>query len=334
MDRRDAKEETRSAPSVYGAVRLGYALVDSAHLADWKRFAVDGLGMGPADETPTFVALGIDDHARRLVVRKADSEDVAALGWEVAGEAALEIILARLKARNIAVEKIEGEEAALRGVRRLWRFLGPKRLALELFAEPVLAPTPAGTPARFVTGTGGMGHVAILTRKPDATVAFWRTIFDAKISDFIEQKIMGLDFRFTFLRLNPRHHSVAVGATRGLAIDPFPTTIQHLEMQAATLDHVTEAYRRCRALGFKIGMSMGQHTNDRSVSFYAVSPSGFYVELGWNPATIEDGTDWPQITYDAISFWGHKPEDQTLGDKIAQLRTGVSSLFRSEYVPE
>ena len=127
--------------------------------------------------------------------------------------------------------------------------------------------------------------------------------------------------------------AIAVGATRGLAIDPIPTRVQHIEMQAATLDQVTEAYRRCRALGFKIGMSMGQHTNDRSVSFYAISPSGLYFELGWNPATVEEGTDWPQLTHPAISFWGHKPEDQTMGEKIAQLRAGVSSLFRNEYIP-
>lgn len=329
----DMRQETGTAPSVYGAVRLGYALVDSARLADWKRFAVDGLGMAAAEQTDAFLALRTDDHARRLMVRKAASEDVGALGWEVARAASLQTILARLKAHDIAVEEVAGEEAALRGVKRLWRFLGPKRQVLELFTEPVMAAAPTSGAGGFVTGVGGMGHVAIMTRKPDAMIGFWRSIFDARISDFVEQKISGLSFKFTFLRLNPRHHSIAVGATRGVAVDPIPTKIQHMEMQAASLDQVTEAYRRCRSLGFKIGMSMGQHTNDRSVSFYAVTPSGFYFELGWNPATIEDSTEWPQLTYPAISFWGHKPEDQTLGEKLTQLRTGVSSLFRNEYMP-
>lgn len=322
-----------AVPSVYGTVRLGYALVDSACLPEWKRFAVDGLGMAAAEDADTLLALRTDGHARRLVVRKGALEDVDALGWEVASEAALETILARLKAQNVAVEKVEGEEAALRGVKRLWRFVGPKRLALELFTEPVLSSGPCSADGAFVTGAGGMGHVAIMTRKPDAMVAFWRTIFDAKISDFVEQRISGLNFKFTFLRLNPRHHSIAVGATRGVVIDPIPTKIQHIEMQAASLDHVTEAYRRCRSLGFKIGMSMGQHSNDRSVSFYAVSPSGFHFELGWNPLTIEDAVEWPPLTHPGISFWGHNPLDQTLGDKLGQLRAGVSSLFRNEYTP-
>ena len=329
----DIRQETGATISVYGAVRLGYALVDSARLAEWKRFAVDGIGMAADEQSETVVALRTDDHTRRLVVRKSADEDVAALGWEIASEAALEVILARLKARNIAVEEIKGEEAALRGVRRLWRFVGPKRLTLELFTEPVMSRSGQAEVGGFVTGAGGMGHVAIMTRKSDQMIDFWRSIFDARISDFVEQRISGLSFKFTFLRLNSRHHSIAVGATRGLAIDPVPTKVQHIEMQATTLDQVTEAYRRCHSLGFKIGMAMGQHSNDRSVSFYAVSPSGFYFELGWNPLTIEDATGWPQITHPAISFWGHKPEDQTLGDRISLLRASVASLFRSEYTP-
>lgn len=329
----NASQGTAGPPTVYGSVRLGYALIESEQLADWKRLMVDGFGMALVDQTETVLALQIDNHARRLVVRKGASEDVAALGWEVAGEPALKAILTRLKARNVAVEEIDGAEAALRGVPRLWRFLGPKRQVCELFTEPDVAPGSAKGATAFVTGSGGMGHVAILTRKPDAMIAFWQTIFDAKISDFVEQKISGLDFKFTFLRLNPRHHSIAIGATRGLVVDPFSTKVQHIEVQAATLDHVTEAYRRCRSLGFRIAMSMGQHTNDRAVSFYAVTPSGFYFELGWNPATVEDAAEWPPVTHPAISFWGHRPQDQTLGDKFAQLRASISSLLRSEYTP-
>ncbi len=322
-----------AAASVYNAVRLGYAVIDSAHVAEWKRMMADGFGMAVADQTETVLALRIDDHARRLVVRKAAAEDVAALGWEVAGEPAMQTILARLAAHGIAVAEVAGEEAALRGVRRLWRFLGPKRQTIELFTEPEMAAAPVKSATAFVTGSGGMGHVAILSRRADAMAAFWQMVFDARISDFVEQKISGLDFKFTFLRLNPRHHSIAIGGTRGLAVDPFATKVQHFEVQAATLDQVAAAYRRCRDLGVRIAMAMGQHSNDRGVSFYAVTPSGFYFELGWNPATVEEGTDWPQVTYPSISDWGHKPEDQTIGDRLAQLRASVSSLFHDEYTP-
>jgi len=39
------------------------------------------------------------------------------------------------------------------------------------------------------------------------------------------------------------------------------------------------------------------------------------------------------VTHQGISVWGHKPQVQTLGDKLAQIRNGVTSLLRTEYSP-
>ena len=80
-------------------------------------------------------------------------------------------------------------------------------------------------------------------------------------------------------------------------------------------------------------MAVGQHPNDRDVSFYSMSPSGFYFELGWSSKGDEDIELAPKTTYQGISLWGHKPQDQTLGDKLAQARNGLTSLFREEYSP-
>lgn len=330
----NVKSMNGPASSVFGKVQLGYVLVDSLRLTDWRRFAAEGLGLGIADAASDALALRIDDHARRLIVRKAESEDVFALGWQVESADALEQILSRLRARQVAVEEIGAEQAALRGVERVWRFLGPKRQGFELFLNPVIDPTPPKiSGSGFVTGDFGLGHVAITTRKPQEMLAFWREIFDAKISDYIVEKIDGVNLKITFLRVNPRHHSVAVAATVGVALDPFTTKIQHLEMQVNSLEDIGDAYRRCRSLGFKIAMSVGQHTNDKGVSFYAVSPSGFYFELGWNPLLVEDDSDWSPQIHQGISIWGHKPQDQTTGDRLAQMATGIFSLFRSEYTP-
>jgi 2,3-dihydroxybiphenyl 1,2-dioxygenase len=320
------------AASVYGDVQLGYVLVDSPRLQEWKRFAVDGIGMALGDETTSTLACRIDAQARRLIVRKSPEEDIA-LGWRVGAPHALDTILSRLAAREIAVEAVGGEQAALRGVPKFWRFVGPKRQAFELYAEAEVAPPARTLASAFVTGERGLGHVAITTRKPQAMVAFWQEIFDARVSDFIEDRINGVDLKITFLRVNSRHHSIAVAATKGVAMDPFRTKIQHLEMQAASLNDIGEAYRRCREIGFKIAMAVGQHTNDRDVSFYAVTPSGFYFELGYASAGEDVREAWPQVTHQGISVWGHKPLDQSLGDRLAQMRNGVTSLLRAEYSP-
>jgi 2,3-dihydroxybiphenyl 1,2-dioxygenase len=317
--------------SVYGAVHLGYAFVESPRIADWKRLAADGIGMAVAADSPNLIAFRTDAHARRLIVSKSEREDIS-LGWQVDGPAALQAILGRLAAHRISVKEIAGEEAAIRGTERLWRFIGPKRQCFELFTEPVLDSPPTLRNKGFVTGERGLGHVAITSRNPEAMIAFWREIFDAKISDYIEDRISGVNLRIAFLRVNSRHHSIAIAGTKGLAMDPFVTKIQHIEMQVASLDDVSDAYTRCRELGFKIAMSVGQHTNDRDISFYVVTPSGFYFELGWS--TSEDKSEhWPEVVHDGISIWGHKPLDHTLGDQLAQIRNGVTSLFRKEYLP-
>ena len=104
-------------------------------------------------------------------------------------------------------------------------------------------------------------------------------------------------------------------------------------MQAATLDDIGAAYRRCRALGFKIAMAVGQHPNDRDVSFYAVTPSGFYFELGWSSEGDSEAEAWPQVTHQGISVWGHKPRTRRSATSSRRSANGVTSLLRTEYSP-
>jgi hypothetical protein len=58
----------------------------------------------------------------------------------------------------------------------------------------------------FATGAGGMGHIAITSREPESLLEFWQSIFDARVSDRIEDRLDGIGFDFTFLRLDERHH--------------------------------------------------------------------------------------------------------------------------------
>src|SRR5208337_3816770 len=101
-----------AAPTAYGSVQLGYVLVDSPRLDDWRRFAVDGVGMELAAGSSEALALRVDDHARRLVVRKSANEDVT-LGWQATPQA-LELILQRLRRRDVDVDTAEGQDERLR----------------------------------------------------------------------------------------------------------------------------------------------------------------------------------------------------------------------------
>jgi hypothetical protein len=185
----------------------------------------------------------------------------------------------------------------------------------------------------FVTGVDGMGHVAIATKKPHQMRGYYSTVFDARLTDYIDETISGLKFKIRFLRVNERHHSVAIAAVNRLPINPIRTRIQHCNVQVADLNDMTLAYQRVKQLGFEMALSVGQHTNDKELSFYAVTPSGFEWELGWNPIVVDEST-WEPTTHQGISIWGHTPEGQTIVESLERFKTGVrSAVHREDMVP-
>ena len=52
-------------------------------------------------------------------------------------------------------------------------------------------------------------------------------------------------------------------------------------------------------------MDVGRHTNDRMLSFYSRSPSGFDVEFGCEGIRVDDET-WVVDEITAASEWGHQ----------------------------
>jgi hypothetical protein len=181
----------------------------------------------------------------------------------------------------------------------------------------------------FVTGEAGIGHVAVTTKKPHQLRGYYNTVFDARLSDYIDETISGLKFKIRFLRVNQRHHSVAIAAVNRLPVNPIRTRVQHLNIQVADLDDMTASYQRVKELGFDMALAVGQHTNDRELSYYALTPSGFEWEVGWNPIVVDE-TTWQPTTYQGISVWGHTREGQTIIDKLSQFKTAAQSLLHRE----
>nr|WP_279671688.1 VOC family protein [Flexivirga meconopsidis] len=173
-----------------------------------------------------------------------------------------------------------------------------------------------------------MGHLALTARRPEQVRAYYASVFDARLSDWIQENIAGLGLRIRFLRVNERHHSVAVAGLNGLPLNPIRTSIQHLNTQVVSLDDLLAAYGRVTEHGFRMQWSVGQHSNDRELSFYCVTPSGFEWELGWDPIIItpELEAEWAPRTYDSISIWGHTQVGAAVGQRLAQLGHAVGSL--------
>lgn len=325
--------------NIFGLVHMGYAVIESKKLKEWKVFLQQGLGLhfNVDEKTINEISFRMDDHAKRIIVQDGKAEDFVALGWQVKDYDTLNLILARLAERQIEVEKSSIDEANQRGVKTFWRIVGPKRQNIELFVEAELSNIPLHMlSSGFVTGDGGMGHVAITSRKPVKMQRFWQEIFDARVSDYIEQVISGVTLDVTFLRLNERHHSVAIATTREVNLDPIRSKVQHMNVQAATLDDLSNAFQRCKQLGYEMAHEIGQHPNDKELSFYVISPSGFEIELGWDALVVNENT-WQPTRYYAISSWGHKPENPSrlymLSTNFGNLKQGVSKVLRPEYSP-
>lgn len=322
---------------LFGAVRMGYVVVESRRIDEWRRFLKQGLGLHETAADDDVLAFRMDAHERRFMVRRGPAEDVVATGWQLRDAAALATVLQRLSERGITVEPGDPAAAAFRGVAAFHRLTGPKGMAIEIFvdAETTTAPLAMLT-SGFLTGDSGMGHLAITSKRPEKMQRFWQEIFDARLSDRITQPMAGVTLDIAFLRLNERHHSIAIAATRGLRLDPIRTRVQHVNLLVASLDDLSAAFERLCDLGHVMAHEIGQHPNDREISFYVVTPSGFELELGWNALTVDEA-NWHPGHYNAISVWGHKPARNGPLDKLAlnlgNLRRGLRSLLIPEYSP-
>lgn len=316
---------------VFGSVRLGYVAVETQRFADWRRFGRDAIGMHVDETLPDVMRFRLDDNACRFLLRRGPAEDVTALGWQLDDDRSFDEVVARVAGQGVQVAEGTAEEAALRGVERLARFPGPNGLAQEIYTRPAVADAPLMTavPGGFVTGDDGIGHVAITTREPQQMRGYYATVFDARLSDFIDETISGVKVKIRFLRVNRRHHSLAIAAATRLPINPIRTRIQHVNVQVAALDDMTASYQRVKDLGFRMALGVGQHTNDRELSYYALTPSGFEWEVGWNPIVVDEQT-WEPTTYQGISIWGHTPTGQTVVDKLTQFKVAATSLWHRE----
>jgi 2,3-dihydroxybiphenyl 1,2-dioxygenase len=328
---------SEAGPDLFGAASMGYVVVESRHLDAWQRLLEGGLGMHLAARTDRATAFRMDDHACRVLVTAGATEDVSAVGYELRDARVLEVVRDRLSRLGIECTEGGAEEARARGVRSFVRLRGPKGMWIELFVDPVVSEEPLSMKtSAFVTGEDGMGHVAITSRRPEEMARFWTQVLDARRSDLIVERIGGMTLDIEFLRLNRRHHSVAIAGSRGLRIDPIRTRVQHFNVEVATLDDLTAAFLRCRALGFEMAHEIGQHPNDLELSFYVLSPSGFEIECGWR-AKVVDEVSWKPAVHQGITLWGHRPERASLASRLrvnaGNLVRGARSLMTPEFAP-
>lgn len=274
---------------------LGYMVIGSDRLADWDEFATRLLGMQAVDRGGGMRAFRMDNRSQRLLV--SDRAAPATVGWEVADAAALEALAARLEAAGTAVRRGSRALAAERQVMDLIAFEDPQSTRLEAFHGAVRADSPF-VPGRaiagFRTGPLGMGHAVLHVADADALIPFYRDLLGFSVTDWSRHP-----YPLYFFHMNGRHHSFAmVGSGR--------SGLHHFMVELGALDDVGQGHDIARTEEGRLAFGLGRHTNDHMTSFYANTPSGFFVEYGWGARVIDPATWQPHETFDGPTLWGHE----------------------------
>ena len=295
-------------------IGLGYIVATSPDLDAWESFATDVLGAEIADKSPDRLRLRLDDRAWRFEIHKSGEDGIRAVGWEVQSQADLDSLAESLTRHDYAVEVASESEARSRDLSGLVRVKDSVGLTLELFVGQQKSTSKFVSPtgATFITGNLGLGHVSQWVRDPDAQRQLYQEVLGFRVSDYID-----LGSRTaTFLHCNPRHHSIA--------IIPQPERdprISHIMLEVGDLDTVGMAMDRAIAAGAELGNELGKHSNDKMISFYVKTPSGWQIEYGCGGVRIDDRT-WVPARWDRAHEWGGRGAISTVtAASIASERT-------------
>lgn len=299
---------------------LGYVGIRSSRTGDWSDFATRILGMQQVDRGAGARAFRMDDRKQRLLVTDEGSEGLDFLGWEVDSPDELDRLAGSLDNAGVAVK---WEPAALRDQRlvgSLISFNDPDANRIEVFCHPQIADSPFA-PGRaisgFKTGTLGMGHAVLHVANIDSLLTFYRDLLGFHVTDY------GLTpYPLYFFHLNGRHHSFAMVGTGRKGLHHFMVELQ-------SLDDVGQGYDLVGEEEGKIAYTLGRHSNDHMFSFYANSPSGFFVEYGWGARVINPKTWQAHETKDGPSYWGHErlylPQGSAAREKMREMRLDASA---------
>jgi 2,3-dihydroxybiphenyl 1,2-dioxygenase len=294
---------------------LGYIGIGSRQTEAWDHFSTRLLGMEKVDAGASVRAYRMDDRKQRLIVSGEAPEGLNFLGWEVETLAELDALAGRLDNAGVAVTREPARLADQRHVSALISCHDPEGNRMEVFYGPAIASRPfnPGRPiSGFKTGALGMGHAVLHAADVDILLPFYRDLLGFAVTDYGMKP-----YKLYFFHINGRHHSFAmVGSGRH--------GLHHFMVELLSLDDVGQGYDLAQADEGRVAYTLGRHSNDHMFSFYANSPSGFFVEYGWGATVIEPETWTPHETFDGPSYWGHErlymPEDSADRRRLREMR--------------
>ena len=264
-----------------GITELGYLGFSVSDGEAWKKYASKTVGMELVEtDDPNCFHLRMDLWSRRITINVNDRDDLDYIGWRVATPDALEEMAQTLEGAGIEFSRGSEEEAEERDVLGLIKLLSPGGIPTEIFHTPQLdigKPFHPGRAmyGRFMTEDQGIGHCILNEPDVEKALAFYKLI---GMQGGVNYKLAlpnGMIAQPIFMHCNDRQHSIAFG------LGPMEKRINHLMIEYTELDDVGLIHDDIRGQGIDVAMKMGKHANDQAVTFYAATPSGWLLEMGW-----------------------------------------------------
>lgn len=294
-----------SAVEQAGVRSLGYIGIGVSDLDAWHRYTTGVLGFEWGPELPDGTRLvRMDANRQRLFLTPTREDDITFAGWEVRNSSELRAVEAHLTALAIPFEHGAAALAAARGVEELLVLKDCDSLRTEIYFGAQIEIRRPFVPTQavkgFKTGELGLGHIVLTVANTSASETFYRDVLGFRTTDYINLDLApGISTKATFMRCNARHHSLA------LVSAPLPKRLLHFMAEVDHLDEVGLALERAYEAKARIAATLGRHSNDRMLSFYMESPSGFEIEYGCGGRLIDERT-WSLEVFDKAEIWGHR----------------------------
>jgi 2,3-dihydroxy-p-cumate/2,3-dihydroxybenzoate 3,4-dioxygenase len=270
-------------------VRLGTASLDDA-----VRYATRILGLELVRRDRDSAYLRSDNRDHTLVYTTGEPRDHV-VAFEVASIAELDAAAAALDDSGHTVRAATRLECEQRWVDSAIMFTDPSGNSIELIARP------AHSGRRYFpsrdAGITGFSHIGLHSISPRKDEAFWTTMSNARVSDWIGEAPL--------LRIDPVHHRLALFPSKR-------TGVQHINHQVDSIDDIMRSYYFLREQNVKIRGGPGRHPTSGAMFLYFDGPDGMIYEYssGVRMITDESGYRPRQFPTAFTSFcaWGSKPD--------------------------
>src|SRR4051812_7073050 len=267
-------------------------------------FFADVVGAMVTTDSASGVAhVRIDEYQSRIRFASNETTQLLASGWELANGRDLREASDELRACGVKVNDLDPEECQHLLVKEAIRCVDPSGNVLELYHSPVYASDPPAlhhAVSGFVTDDMGLGHVVLPVTNAAETFEFYTSVLGFLHRDSMLVSPPGVTpYRMRFLACNPRHHSVALTEAQTAA------GIRHLMLHMREVIDVGRAFDRASQAGV-LKTSIGQHSNDLMLSFYANGPGGIDVEVA-ALGERHDNATWRARELVAFKAWGYEP---------------------------